>query len=327
MTVIKDIDPTCPVCGKQSSQNVLMSTNTVGYADLDFRPSSMKRETMPVWLMECPECGYVAWNLNHASEFPRDFLKSDEYKSCEGYVFKEHLSEKFYRRYMIERELNNTKGCLTNLLRCAWACDDSEDENAIEIRKTALSYIDDNISRNTNDEIYLLMVKADLLRRTGQFDKLINEFSDVVIGEDKYDAVLQFQLARARQKDPACYSIGHALAKFGDVKEKPIDIYANVNVDDDLLNQYSDLEKKQIEDKIISAIRVFVEGGMTSDNTYCPGLSAGEHFFSNNLSEFLDNEIPELNDVDFIDPSLVIIENDEKVVINSIDIDMLHMNV
>lgn len=213
MTVINNIDQTCPVCGKQSSQKVLMSTNSFGYSDLDFRPPSMQRETMSVWLMECPECGYVDWNMNNESQIPSNFLKSDEYKGCEGHDFKKHLSEKFYRRYMIERELNDIKKCFRYLLDCAWSCDDSEDENADEIRKMALSYIDDIVPQDVEEERYFLMVKADLLRRTGQFDKLISEFSDVVTGEDDLDAGLRFHLAKARQKDTACYT-------FEDVNEE-----------------------------------------------------------------------------------------------------------
>ena len=207
MTTINDIDQTCPVCGKQSSQRVLMSTNSFGYSDLDFRPPSMQRETMSLWLMECPECGYVEWMMRgDGASIPISYLKSDEYIGCEGHDFKKHLSEKFYRRYMIQRELNDIKKCFSNLLHCAWSCDDSEDENADEIRKMALSYIDDIVPEDVEEERYYLMVKADLLRRTGQFDKLINEFSDVVIGEDDLDAGLRFQLEKAREKDTACYT-------------------------------------------------------------------------------------------------------------------------
>ncbi|WP_405315382.1 hypothetical protein, partial [Methanobrevibacter sp.] len=54
---------------------------------------------------------------------------------------------------------------------------------------------------------YLLM-KADLLRRSGQFDQLIEEFSDIVIGEEIYDNVIQFQIEKALEKDTKCYTVG-----------------------------------------------------------------------------------------------------------------------
>ena len=220
MTIIRDTDQTCPVCGKQSSQKKIYSIYIGGYADLDFRQSSLDIDIIEqVWLMECPECGYVGQYLSRETEIPIDFLKSDAYKSCEGHEFKVHHAEKFYRRYMIERELNSPAGCFSNLHHCAWACDDYEDENAVEIRKMALGYIDNLVTVDFEDEVYLTIVKADMLRRTGQFDKVIDEFSDVVFGDDGYDTCLQFHLAKARQKDAERYNFGHALAEFGKVKD------------------------------------------------------------------------------------------------------------
>ena len=220
MTIIRDIDQTCPVCGKQSSQKRIYSICMDGYSYLDFRQLPLDPELIErVWLMECPECGYVGKDFSMEAEIPMDLLKSDAYKSCEGHEFKVHPAEKFYRRYMIERELNSKEGCFSNLHHCAWVCDDSEDENAVEIRKMALKFIDDLVPADFKDEIYLSMVKADMLRRTGQFDKLINEFSDVVIGEEDLDAGLQFQLEKARQKDAERYDFIHALAEFGKIKD------------------------------------------------------------------------------------------------------------
>ena len=58
MTIIKDIETECSVCGETTEQPVLMSTNSWGYPDLDLRPPEMQRSTMHVWIQECPHCGY-----------------------------------------------------------------------------------------------------------------------------------------------------------------------------------------------------------------------------------------------------------------------------
>ena len=42
---------------------------------------------------------------------------------------------------------------------------------------------------------------------------------------------------------------------------KLVDIYATVNVDIDQINPYSDVEKTDIKARIISAIKVFIDGG------------------------------------------------------------------
>ena len=98
MTQIHEIEEECSVCGENSEQLVLISTNSWGYPDLDLRPPEMQRSTMNVWIQECPHCGYVAGKLTDELQIPKEFLKSDEYNSCDGfdsmYVTK---AKSFYR--------------------------------------------------------------------------------------------------------------------------------------------------------------------------------------------------------------------------------------
>ena len=109
-------------------------------------------------------------------------------------------------------------------------------------------------------------------------------------------------------------------------EDKLIDIYATVDVDIDLINPYSKVEKDQIKDRIVSAIKLFIDGGMRSDidNTYYPGLYIGEDFIPHKLAVFLDEEIPELKDINFQTPaSYIQIKDDEIGVSNNIHIEMI----
>ena len=143
MTLIHDIEKNCPVCGKSSPQPVLTSTNTMGYPDLDLRPAEMQRSTMFVWLDECPHCGYVSPSFSDETDITEDFLKSDEYINCDGFEFKNDLSKRFYKAYLIAKKTKNSEECFFHLLHCAWKCDDAEDPLAAEMRRLALSYFDD----------------------------------------------------------------------------------------------------------------------------------------------------------------------------------------
>ena len=106
--------------------------------------------------------------------------------------------------------------------------------------------------------------------------------------------------------------------------EKTIDIYAIVNVDIDQLNPYSDTEKADIQSKIISAIRVFIDGGYRNNNTYYPGLSIGEDFIPHKLAVFLDEEINELKDINFNYPvEYIQILDEEQGKSNEITIEMI----
>lgn len=105
---------------------------------------------------------------------------------------------------------------------------------------------------------------------------------------------------------------------------KPIDIYAIVNVDIDQLNPYSDVEKEDIKARIISSIKVFIDGGFTNDNEYYPGLLLGEDFIPHKLAVFLDDEIPELKNINFNYPTDYIQILDEEIgASNTITIEMI----
>ena len=105
---------------------------------------------------------------------------------------------------------------------------------------------------------------------------------------------------------------------------KSIDIYATVNVDIDQINPYSDIEKRDIKAKIISAIKVFIDGGYASDGSWYPGLLLGEDFIPHKLGVFLDDEIPELKNIIFNTPTDYVSILDEEVgVSNTINIEMM----
>ena len=105
---------------------------------------------------------------------------------------------------------------------------------------------------------------------------------------------------------------------------KLIDIYAVVNVDIDQLNPYSDVEKEDIKARIISSIKVFIDGGYTNDNEYYPGLLLGEDFIPHKLAVFLDDEIPELKNINFNYPTDYIQILDEEIgASNTITIEMM----
>lgn len=101
----------------------------------------------------------------------------------------------------------------------------------------------------------------------------------------------------------------------------PINIYATCNVDIDLINPYSSIEKEAIKSRIVDAIKLYIEGNVT-DYT---GLSIGEDFVPYQLGVFLKEEdlIPELKNIVFEYPTAPItIEDEQKGVANDIIIEM-----
>ena len=105
----------------------------------------------------------------------------------------------------------------------------------------------------------------------------------------------------------------------------PIDVYATVNVDIDVVNPYSSSEKEDIAAKIVSATKLFIDGGgYRKDGTYWKGLMIGEDFIPHKLATFLDSEIPELKNIIFSHPSEPITVKDEEIgTANIISIEMV----
>ena len=185
-------------------------TNSWGRPDLDLRPAPMYRDTMNVWLMECPHCGYVAKGLNNELKTTSDILKSEEYLTCEGNDFKSDLSKRFYRRYLISKAEKEYNSEFYSLLHCAWACDDADDGLAVEMRKLAVNLVDKVDDENEN----LKLIKADLLRRSLQFERLIEEYSDFKSDDELSYSIIRFQLGLAAMKDSDCYTIQDVFNEF-----------------------------------------------------------------------------------------------------------------
>lgn len=208
MTMPLDVTKRCFVCGSESPQTILASSNTFGGThDLDTRPPEMMRSTMHWWIQECPHCGYISYDLESETKIARDFLKSDRYTTCAGRNFQFSLAEQFYRQYLILLEEQDAGSAFSAALNAAWACDDCDtDENAVHCRLMALEQLDKVLTEpgcGKNED--LLTMRADLLRRTRQFDRLIAEYADQKFENDLLNKIIAFQLEKAKNQDTLCY--------------------------------------------------------------------------------------------------------------------------
>lgn len=210
MSTISCLKIKCSVCGMESEQRVLTSTNAFGSPNLDLRPPEMKRSTMPLWIQECPHCGYVSENIEDDTTIDKEFLKSTEYSSCSNNDFKSKLAKMFYRYYMINLLDDNCEDAFYAMLHASWACDDVDDkDNAIHCRKLAIIEIE-KLIRNTNNET-MKVQKADLLRRAGLFNIVINEYGDSNFEDDTLKKIISFQIEKANQEDVNCYTVADAI--------------------------------------------------------------------------------------------------------------------
>lgn len=207
MTTMYQETVKCYVCGKESKQTVLGSTNSFGSQDLDLRPPEMMRGTMEYWAHECPYCGYIAKNIDLGTVVTEAWLARVEFINANNIEFESELAKRCYKEYLINLEDENKYKAFAVILYAAWACDDAQDiGNAVLCRNLALDLIDELIEKE-DDPSTLMLQKIDLLRRSNQFNKALGEFSGIFMDKDLLQDILDFQLEKVKNHDNACYTI------------------------------------------------------------------------------------------------------------------------
>lgn len=206
MTTYFTAEYTCAVCGHRHQYTVVGSTSIFGSPDLDLRPAPMRRDTIHTWVQTCPDCGYTAGKIDKETSVDEKWLSREAYKTCEGIAFGSQLAAEFYRSYMVHLYDDDIERAAYNLLYCAWACDDARDiENAVKVRAKAADLFAEVSKTNDSDDLKLL--RMDLLRRSGQFDRLLNEYHTVIFSDDLYKRIASFQMKRAIVHDTGCHSV------------------------------------------------------------------------------------------------------------------------
>ena len=173
MTTIKPVHITCAICGTESVQNVLASTNQMGYADLDLRPPPMARYTLEYQIQECPSCRYCAPDLTKAHENGALIIQSDEYIECISDTSAPDLVRRFlsYAHYM-KLHKNFQEAFFANL-KASWVCDDKGiAKTGSQCRRKAIEYL--LLCKMQGDLIWeepglYELVLANLYRRTATF--------------------------------------------------------------------------------------------------------------------------------------------------------------
>jgi len=206
MTMMFPKNERCAVCGHVSEHMVIGSTNAFGPCDLDTRPPEMKRSTMDEWVQVCPECGYAAGCVSDETEITRDYLSSADYLDFGGRDPASDLAAAFLRKARAQAAQGKDAEAFFSYIHASWASDDAKDEHwKVEARKLALAAFD----RIPEDDISdtLRLIRADLLRRSMQFERLAEEYATTRFGEEVLDRILSFELERAAAGDAACYTL------------------------------------------------------------------------------------------------------------------------
>lgn len=203
MTTMSKCIVKCSVCGTEKQVHEISSTSTFGY-ELDFRPSkSSPSRGLELMIQECANCGYVSRSLDNELGIGADYLNSDEYVNCGGVESEDSSVRQFIKLALINKQRNDDKGAMYSWTCAAWAADDGKDEKCADTcRAKALEYIEKLLDTDTEakERENLILIKADMLRRTKQFSLLESEYSGLKFNDKLPRTIIRYQMAKAAEK-------------------------------------------------------------------------------------------------------------------------------
>lgn len=228
MTTLQPQAWECTLCGAESNQVEIRSTNELQPPDLDLRPGEMYRSTMSYWVHRCPRCGYVADadSKVEAADLPESagelvaLVHSEEYRAqLRDSEFPETAQDLLCRASLVER-LGRPTGAGWHALQAAWACDDERSEGAarrcrervlelwIRAEEDGTQIVDDGFA-----DTQLLF--ADVLRRAGRFEEARQRCHRGLSGrpEDPLRSLLEYEIELISREDTEAHSIGEVLGR------------------------------------------------------------------------------------------------------------------
>lgn len=217
MTMIFHEKLKCAVCGKTSEHEIILSTNTMGPPDLDFRPSEMERSTMDKWVQRCPHCGYCASSIDEETDIAADYIKSKEYVELSRNTSYPELARDFLCCSFLEEKAGKFAEAGLSALYAAWACDDAgSTDRAVDCRGRAYEMFlrareaGQEFVEEAGGEQALM---ADILRRCGRFEEAIKLCEEGLRGEpdDLVRSMLEYEVKLAEKGDMLCHNVAEIL--------------------------------------------------------------------------------------------------------------------
>jgi len=213
----------CCLCGERNE--TFSAPHGYGISnlrDLDTRPTSSQRSSIYMYGQRCSGCGYCAFDISDGPREIREIIDSVEYRRQLTDSSYSDAANLFLCMMIIAETLSQWKEAGWAALHGAWICDDSAvKDKAVSCRLKALAFFTICKEQNrpfslTGDRTDELLVMADLLRRTRQFDaaKQLCE-KEMQAGHDRrVFELLDFQIELIENNDDRCHEMAEILEEF-----------------------------------------------------------------------------------------------------------------
>lgn len=196
----------CSVCGEKSNHTVITETDPpAGVPDLDLRPAGDHRKYMKYQVMECPCCGYCNSTLDIPFYPDRGYLDSEEYRNCTEIVTGNDNAKRLIKKALVLAGNHSYKEAVKSWLAAAWMFDDDCDRlNSALCRRSAVKLIDEHPAAFKGDDNFRILM-ADMLRRCGEFDRVVKEYEGKAFRSQIMTAIAFFEVQLAARGDDQAY--------------------------------------------------------------------------------------------------------------------------
>ncbi len=219
----KTLSLKCVNCGKESEQEVVVSSSTFGAKQhLDTRCDNGQVDAP---IQECPHCHYANIDISRPSESAKTVYQSAKYQEILNSNFDEKI--KNYLKAALVNE-KDEEACAAQLyLNATWCFEDNKDsKNATKYRKLACKNLMQIAEAEDNGDIYIQCI--DLFRKNKEFDKAEEVLNKIRYEMFKLDYeykmtedyialknIVDFEKKLIDSKDPADHLVEESEARMG----------------------------------------------------------------------------------------------------------------
>jgi hypothetical protein len=218
MTMIRPYNVKCIICGRNSLQMVLVSSNTMGgYSDLDGRPPPMLGDTINFWNQACHYCKYCASEISKVQKELKgikEIISTNAYQSqFSNPAFPDQANIALCNSILFEKNaLPDSAAELS--LHAAWICDSNgEVDAARKCRERAIMLLLrwQEKQKNAKEKKLNPLLIIDLYRRVGRFEEAQKLCYDALKTKNKHlKKILEYEKKLISDKDTARHNAGEA---------------------------------------------------------------------------------------------------------------------
>jgi hypothetical protein len=207
----------CALCGMTNTHDILVSTNTFGFPDLDTRPPEMERSTINTWIQSCSFCGYCFPDISIPTEGASEVVSSVAYKQQLNNPEFPKLANHFLCYSLIKEADSDYATAGWACIHAAWVCDDNGfSAGAKECRYKAVHLLQKaketghGFAEGESTEDTILV---DLLRRSGQFELALDICNSALKKnpEKAISDILYLQKILIGNHDIACHTVDESV--------------------------------------------------------------------------------------------------------------------